>query len=82
MAIIQDMGGWKYTSRYFLGYEAYGVTDSIRVVLGWRGLNCLGSTGNAATFGFYNAIAVIVFLFLAKPKIWDYLFVIPSMISI
>lgn len=61
-AIVQYINGWQWTSRYFLGYEAWGNND-VRIVYGWLGFKVLGPTGDPTTFAFYNIFVIILLLY-------------------
>lgn len=84
-ANIQFTLGWEWTSKFFAGYSFWGTNEdqTVRIVQGWFGFNVLGTMGNAAIFGFYNGIAILIYLFYAfRRKIFNLLLISLSFYNI
>lgn len=64
---IQLRNGWEWMSIYFQGYSSWGNSGKVRVIWSsWNTLRALGTTGDSATFGLYNSLAMLFMLFSKK----------------
>lgn len=84
-AIQQRIMGWEGISEYFAGYSFWGVNkeESLRVVDGWLGIRSLGTTGSSETFGFYNAFAIILFIYYGfRKKIANITIIVIAIVNI
>ena len=66
-SLVQQKNGWAWMGTYFQGYASWGDEGDVRIIWSsWNTLRTLGTTGDAATFGLYNSIAILIFLFMYK----------------
>lgn len=83
-AIFQQVKGWEWMSTYFQGYASWGNDGDVRVVFSsYNTLRVLGTTGDSTTFGLYNTLAILIFVFgKNKAKIIRIILTFLSVVSI
>ncbi|MDK0736125.1 hypothetical protein P7A61_11140 [Clostridium perfringens] len=84
LAVLQKYFGWQWTSKFYTGYEFYGLDEKSKIKI-WTSSGVLrvpSLTGNSVSFAFYNLIGFILLNHGYKGKFFKLILEVLTFINI